>query len=234
MKYEKKFEIKGKIISKENIKNLIQEIKNVYLELKDVTLKINANFDDGFSISCNDVSIFENLSFNDSFLNKISICIEAGYNENTWMFFYCGNYESSIDVKSGNDKFYHAICNIVNINIKKFKKQKKIYILNDKPEFFLFFYSLLLILEIVLFSYIAIFFNINVSIWHIFAFATIPASILTSYLMKYIEKNFPNCQFDFGDNSVNKPKKSKINTCKIIEFIIANIVIPFLLKIISK
>ena len=55
--------------------------------------------------------------------------------------------------------------------------------------------------------------------------------LIFNRILRYIESNYPPVDFNFGDNSVNKPKEPHKLWFKIIGYIFGSIIIPILLSI---
>lgn len=229
MVYKKRYEVKGKIISKSDIINIVQEITKKYESNANLSLKFEAEFSDGTSIEENDYSIFEHSYFEKLYLEKLSIFVKNGYNTEIMIFLYQKNYESSISVEVNNRNLYDSICHCLEEQFKLMKKQKFVYWFAESRFGFVILELSIISIVLLLFSFIDFIFKISISlsIIELFLFLSL---ILSLYIVREIEKNFPNVQFDFGEASINYPKIKKSWIIAILLYLLCDIFIPILVE----
>ena len=233
MKYKKSYKIVGKIIKKSELINLVEGILDNYEKEKNISMIIEATFNDGTIISDSNVSIFENIYFEKIELIEISIRVRADYANEVDVYIYRNNEYSSATIESDNSIIYNSICNCVKENIDLMSKQKKIYLLSvNLWAYFGLLFSIIAI-QLLLFMTLQYIFNINVP--SIFVYIIIAVSTpICIYITKYIEKQFPLNQFDFGEASINRYKKENSLIWKIFVYIMLDIIFPLLATYLTK
>ena len=233
MKYKKSYKIVGKIIKKLELINLVECILDNYKNEKNISMIIEATFNDGTIISDSNISIFENIYFEKIELSEISIHVRVDYANEVDIYIYRNNEYSRATIESDNSVIYNSMCNCVKENIDMMSKQKKIYLLSVNFWAYLGLVFFVIVTQLLLLMTLQYIFKINVP--SIFVYIIIALSTpICIYITKYIEKQFPLNQFDFGETSINRYKKEISLIWKIFVYIMLNIIIPLLATYLTK
>lgn len=233
MKYKKSFEIKGRIIRKSELISIIESILTQYSKEKDISTTIEAKFYDGTTISDSNVSIFEDKYFEKLLLKEIIVYIRVDYKNVVNIYIYRDSEYSSATIESDDNTVYNSVCNCVKENIDLMDRQKKIYLLSTN--LWIYFGLILIIIAIQLSLLLSVQYIFKISVPSIFMYIVLALSTpICNYITKYVEKQFPINQFDFGENSINRYKKENSLVWKIVGYIILNIVIPVAVSCLTK
>lgn len=234
MKYIKNFELKGKIISKEDIINLISNLSSKINNKNEDKIEISANFCDGITILDNNISILDNIYFEKKILREIEISIKnQDYNDRIYITIRNETYGygySRIKIETKNETLFNALCNIVQEIIDLMEKQNKIYMLANISWAFLLLFALYLILQILLIYGLEQIFKIQLHEILLTILLLGNPPLLSFLSINYIEKNYPSIQFKFGEKSINNPKKKNSVFIKVISFVLTNIIIPIIIS----
>lgn len=233
MIYKKKYEIEGKIISKIDIINMVNNILEKYSTQKELLVEIEAQFNDGTSIINKDVSIFNHIYFEKLLLEKINVYIRYDYNDRINITIYNSDSYNRAEIETYDKSLYDSFCHSIEESLSLMRNQKKFYLLSNKWWGDLLIFILSLLLEILLIFCIESIFKLKLPSVIIYLMVLLLPTIITSYTIHYIEKNYPTNQFYFGESSVNKPKSENGYVYKFIMFIITNVVIPIIISLIT-
>ena len=233
MKYKKSYKIEGKIIKKSELINIVESILAQYSKEKDISTTIEAKFSDGTTISDSNVSIFEDKYFEKIELKQIRLYIRAGYTNDVDICIYRDSEYSSAIIESDDNIVYNSICNCIKENIDLMNKQKKIYLLSSNLWAYMGLLFIFIVIKLLILLAMQYIFKISVSSIFMY-FALLLSALICIYITKYVEKQFPINQFDFGETSINRYKKEKSLIWKIFVYIILNIVIPIAINYLTK
>lgn len=234
MIYKKTYKIEGKIISKCDITNMINNILDKFPKEKEFLVEIEAEFNDGTSIKDNDISIFEHVYFEKILLQKIHVHIRYNYEDRVYITIYNRDSYNRAEIETYDKSLYDSVCHSIEENLNLMKNQNKIYKLSSSNWGYFLVYIISLMLEILIIAILKAIFKFDLPTVIIVAMVFLFPTIIATYFINYIDKNYPINQFDFGDSSVNKFNKEKSYVYKFIMFIITNIILPIIISILIK
>lgn len=231
MTYKKTYKIEGKIITKNDIVNMITNIIDKYSKEDELSVQIEAQFGDGTSIVDSDVSIFDHIYFEKLLLEKVRVYVRHKYSDEIRITIYSNSNYSDAEIESHDSNLYNSVCHCIEESLNLMKKQNKIYMLSSKVWGYFLTFITFVIIEILLILTFENLFKLKLPSAIIYIMLLFLPSIISLYTIDYVEKNYPINQFNFGDSSVNRPKREKCYIYKTIMFIITNIVLPIILSI---
>lgn len=231
MIYKKTYKINGKIITKNDIINMVTNIIDKYSGEKELSVQIEAQFSDGTSIVDSNVSIFEHVYFEKLVLEKIRVYIRYKYTDEIRITIYSNSCCSDAEIEAHDNNLYNSVCYSIEESLKLMKNQNKIYMLSSKAWGYFLVFIISLVTEVLLILILENLFKIKLPSVIIYLMVLLLPSIISSYTMYYVEKNYPINQFNFGDSSVNKPKREKGFIYKSVIFVITNIILPIIISI---
>ena len=236
MIYKKEYKIEGKIISKDDIVNMINTTLKKMSKYKDVELKIIASFDSGISIEDKNLLIFDNIYFEKKLLQKMYIQIRSDSFNNSVEIWIGGNSSSynSIEISTNDNYLYDSLCHSFEDSLNLMTNQRKIYLLSNEAWGYLLIYILMLLLEFLLVWSFESILNISIPSFILYFMVLLLPSIMVIYIIKYIQKYYPIIQFNFGETSINKPKKYNGFMIKFIYFVITNIALPIIISLVME
>lgn len=235
MIYKKKYKIEGKIFYKKDLIRLFNGILDTFSEemkKKDGTKEIIVNFEDGTVLKDNDTFVFEHVYIEKKKIKSIEINIGVNY-----CYEYVSidlGYTNDVNIISNDKNMFDSLQHCIDENIDLTPKQYFIYLIPKKKG--LIFLTLLILIAIEWSSLLFFnsFFKVELTTHtNVTILAAIPV-IIVICLCEYITKYYPSIEFNFGNNSINKPKQPHKMWVTIIGFILVNIVIPLILSKFSK
>lgn len=237
MRYKKEYNIKGKIISKSDITNMVNNILEKYPQ-KDFKMKIEAQFSDGTTITDDKVSIFDSIYFEKKLLKRVRIFInryiDYKVDDMVDITIYKDKNFSDAVIESTDNRLYNSLCHSIEENLNLMKNQNKIYLLPESSWSGFVIVTIFLIMELIVAFILEKVLKLQLPTILIYLMILLLPNIVTPFVIKYIEKRYPINQFDFGKSSVNKPQKENGHIYKIIIFIITNIVLPIIITLLTK
>lgn len=237
MRYKKKYNIKGKIISKSDIINMVNNILEKSPQ-KNFEMKIEAQFNDGTTIADDKVSIFDNIYFEKKILIMVRISIERyidyKFSDMVDITIYKDNDFSAAVIESTDNRIYNSLCHSIEESLNLMKNQNKIYLLSESAWSGFIIVAIFLIMELIVAFILEKVLKLQLPTILLYLMILLLPNIVTPFVIKYIENRYPINQFDFGKSSVNKPQKENGHIYKIIIFIITNIVLPIIITLLTK
>lgn len=227
MIYKREYIIKGKIISKKNIINIITDIKTKYLNDDKLKLKIEVNFEDGSSIIDSDISLFGHKNFELLKIKSIYIRFDYKYEDEIIINLSCKS-DSRIRIELCDSTRYEAICHCIDENIKHMKNQNKAYLLGYNPCGMLFVLIASVILELLLVAFFEYILKIKLLTVIIYFMVLILPNLIAVITVRSIEKKYPVNQFYFENYFLNNSTNEKNWIIKFLIFVFTNIILPII------
>lgn len=231
--YKKTYKICGKIISKDDLVSMIKKIVESYTDVKILEIEIEAKFCDGSSIAKDDISLFDHEYFKKLLLERVDMHIMDSTYNSMFMTIY-SNRCSEIEFKTCDSKMYSVLCHNIEESLLYMRNQNVIYKLPDSLFGFLAIFMVPLLVEASLFLIVANAIKINMENPIIYSVLVLTSATSAYYIGKFIDRNYPTNQFDFGDSSINTIKKEKGWLYKLLIFILIEIILPVMVSFVSK
>lgn len=230
MIYKKSYEIDGKIIKKEDISLLVNNLTDKLKGTNNITLKIKASFYDGLFLESEELSIFNDANFQRNKLKKISFVLYSDSMKNYISLDISDYYlNNEISIESQDKILFDSLCHTIEERLKQMQKQNKIYKIPSKTIYCIIIYCLIFILNLILTVLLEFVFKVRIlKIVLTIMFLILP-HVQFLYTMKYIQKYYPRIQFDFGKDSINVPQEPNSIIIRIILFLATELVIPIIL-----
>ncbi len=235
MIYKKTYQVEGKIITKNEITSLINNILSKLSNEIELNLNIKADFVDQSSLEDNAIELLNDIYFDKKKLKDIEIKIYCNhFDDHIYITLNNNYYSSSISLQINEKKLYDSICHSIEENLNLMDNQNKIYLLSSKSWGYFVLYIPIVALEVLLILILNEVFNCKISTIMMITLMFLIPSLASMYIIKYIEKKYPINQFDFGESSINHFRNEKSVFLKIIGFVITNILLPILVSLITK
>lgn len=208
--YSKCYEIQKKVITKKDIDVLVKALKKQF-SVDDCIGDVTIAFQDGSSISGDDIDIFEDDSFERRISKKIYIRFKTNdYFNKIRITLYNSaicDYPSIVEIESTDKQWYESAITCVDTIINEIKPQK-----NIKDYFEFLIANISTIIETVFFVLILDNFGLfqklsEVSTIMLTMSFYVAMAGLNFKLVSHIKSLYPNIEFDFGPDFCNKTKK---------------------------
>ena len=175
------------------------------------------------------ISIFDNIYVEKKKIKSIEINIGDKYFNNSISIDL--GYINKISIRTKTKTLFESLQHCIEENLNFTKKQNCIYKVQESILLEFLIIVVLMLFEIGLLLYLKFVCNIVLmEITNGLICIVLPVLIFNR-ILRYIESNYPPVDFNFGDNSVNKPKEPHKLWFKIIGYIFGSIIIPILLSI---
>lgn len=232
MTYKKDYKITGKIFYKKDLITLFQntlDILSSSMKNEIITQEIIIKFNDGITLTNNNISIFDNIYVEKKKIKSIEINIGDKYFNNSISIDL--GYINKISIRTKTKTLFESLQHCIEENLNFTKKQNCFYKVQESILLEFLIIVVLMLFEIGLLLYLKFVCNIVLmEITNGLICIVLPVLIFNQ-ILRYIESNYPPVDFNFGDNSVNKPKEPHKLWSKIIGYIFGSIIIPILLSI---
>ena len=232
MTYKKDYKITGKIFYKNDLITLFKntlDILSANIKKDKIIHEIIIKFNDGIPLIDNNISIFDHIYVEKRKIKSIEINIRDEYFKNIISIDL--GYINKISIMSKTKTLFESLQHCIEENLNFTKKQNGIYKVQESILLEFLIIVLLILFETGLLLYLKFVCNIVLmEITNGLICIVLPVLIFNR-ILRYIESNYPPVDFNFGDNSVNKPKEPHKLWFKIIGSILGNIIIPILLSI---
>lgn len=233
MIYKKTYQIEGKIITKNEIINLVNSILLKLSNEKELELTIVVDFVDHSSLEDNKIDLFNHIYFEKKKLKQIEIKVYCNHFKD-YVNIILNSFNSNIYLIINEEELYDLLCHIIEENLSLMDNQNKIYLLSSKGWGYPILNVLIIALELLLIFILNIILKIKISILMVSILIFLIPTLISMCVIKYIENKYPINQIDFGNSSINHLKNEKSVLLKIIGFIITNVLLPILLSLIIK
>ena len=231
MTYKKRYNVTGKIFYKEDLIRLFENILDTLSEeMKDKggTHNIIIEFKDGTILTDNNISIFDHIYIEKKEIHSVEMNIGVTYSHE-YVSIDLGVL-SKVYIVSQNKKTFDSLQHCIDENIRLVKNQYFFYKIPENAGLVLLLFIILATIEIIMLVCLKTMQNIVFSSSINILIGTIIPALIVVFLCNYIESHYPSVEFNFGKDSINKPKEPHKVWIAIIGFIMVNIVIPYLLS----